>query len=197
MLASHIDPKVVKPDEVEILQDLILVALRNAADTMRETVKEVLGPLAGPLARQRRSRPLFEGPRPGSDRRTRQLPGIGPKSAQRIAFHLISVEAPEIDRLTAVLSRVRGRISSARSAETSPDAERCRICGDARRDGSMVCVVEEPKDVRAVERPGSAALYHVLVARWIRYPASDPISCEFASCSTGSVNGSTAWTSPR
>ncbi|MFN8071671.1 MAG: YbaB/EbfC family nucleoid-associated protein [Mycobacterium sp.] len=46
VLGIHIDPKVVKPDEVEILQDLILVALRNAADTMRETVKEVLGPLA-------------------------------------------------------------------------------------------------------------------------------------------------------
>jgi recombination protein RecR len=94
---------------------------------------------------------LFEGPVQDLIDELGKLPGIGPKSAQRIAFHLISVEPPDIDRLTAVLSRVRDGVQFCEVCGNVSDAERCRICSDARRDGTLVCVVEEPKDGGALD----------------------------------------------
>ena len=106
---------------------------------------------------------MFEGPVQDLIDELGKLPGIGPKSAQRIAFHLLSVEPPDIDRLTAVLSRVRDGVTFCEVCGNVSDAERCRICGDPRRDGSLVCVVEEPKDVQAVERTREfRGRYHVL-----------------------------------
>ena len=100
-----------------------------------------------------------------------RLPGIGPKSAQRIAFHLLSVEPVETDRLTAVLGKVRDGVRFCEVCGNVSEAERCRICGDARRDASLVCVVEEPKDVQAVERTREfRGRYHVLGG------ALDPLS---------------------
>ncbi len=114
---------------------------------------------------------MFEGPVQDLIDELGKLPGIGPKSAQRIAFHLISVEPPDIDRLTAVLSRVRDGVQFCEVCGNVSDAERCRICSDARRDGSLVCVVEEPKDVQAVERTREfRGRYHVLGG------ALDPLS---------------------
>lgn len=106
---------------------------------------------------------MFEGPVQDLIDELGKLPGIGPKSAQRIAFHLLSVEPPDIDRLTAVLGRVRDGVTFCEVCGNVSDAQRCRICGDARRDGSVVCVVEEPKDVQAVERTREfRGRYHVL-----------------------------------
>jgi recombination protein RecR len=100
-----------------------------------------------------------------------KLPGIGPKSAQRIAFHLLSVEPPDIDRLTAVLSKVRDGVKFCVVCGNVSDEDRCRICSDSRRDASLVCVVEEPKDVQAVERTREfRGRYHVLGG------ALDPLS---------------------
>lgn len=141
---------------------------------------------------------VFEGPVQDLIDELGKLPGIGPKSAQRIAFHLLSVEPPDIDRLTAVLGKVRNGVRFCAVCGNVSDDERCRICADPRRDGTQVCVVEEPKDVQAVERTREfRGRYHVLGARWTRCPASDRTSCEFASCSTGLVSRSTASTSPR
>ena len=114
---------------------------------------------------------MFEGPVQDLIDELGKLPGIGPKSAQRIAFHLISVEPPEIDRLTAVLSRVRDGVQFCEVCGNVSDSARCRICSDARRDSSMVCVVEEPKDVQAVDRTRAfRGRYHVLGG------ALDPLS---------------------
>ena len=114
---------------------------------------------------------LFEGPVQDLIDELGKLPGIGPKSAQRIAFHLLSVEPPDIDRLTAVLSRVRDGVTFCAMCGNVSDDDRCRICSDARRDGSVVCVVEEPKDVQAVERTREfRGRYHVLGG------ALDPLS---------------------
>ncbi len=115
---------------------------------------------------------MFEGP-PVQDLidELGKLPGVGPKSAQRIAFHLLSVEPPDIDRLTAALGRVRDGVKFCEVCGNVSDADRCRICSDARRDGSLVCVVEEPKDVQAVERTREfRGRYHVLGG------ALDPLS---------------------
>ena len=114
---------------------------------------------------------MFEGPVQDLIDELGKLPGIGPKSAQRIALHLLSVEPPDIDRLTAVLSRVREGVQFCEVCGNVSDAPQCRICSDARRDGSQVCVVEEPKDVQAVERTREfRGRYHVLGG------ALDPLS---------------------
>lgn len=114
---------------------------------------------------------MFEGPVQDLIDELGKLPGIGPKSAQRIAFHLLSVEPPDIDRLTAVLAKVRDGVRFCAVCGNVSDEERCRICGDPRRDGSLVCVVEEPKDVQAVERTREfRGRYHVLGG------ALDPLS---------------------
>jgi recombination protein RecR len=114
---------------------------------------------------------LFEGPVQDLIDELGKLPGIGPKSAQRIAFHLLSVEPPDIDRLTAVLNKVRDGVKFCAVCGNVSDEDRCRICSDPRRDDSLVCVVEEPKDVQAVERTREfRGRYHVLGG------ALDPLS---------------------
>jgi recombination protein RecR len=92
-----------------------------------------------------------------------RLPGIGPKSAQRIAFHLLSAEAADVERLAKTLIRVKDEVRFCRICGNVAEADECRICRDARRDPSVICVVEEPKDVVAVERTREfRGRYHVL-----------------------------------
>jgi recombination protein RecR len=92
-----------------------------------------------------------------------RLPGIGPKSAQRIAFHLLATEAADVERLASTLRRVKAEVKFCRICGNVSDAEECRICRDPRRDGTVICVVEEPKDVVAVERTREfRGRYHVL-----------------------------------
>jgi recombination protein RecR len=92
-----------------------------------------------------------------------RLPGIGPKSAQRIAFHLLATESADVDRLAAILRRVKAEVKFCRVCGNVTDSEECRICRDPRRDGTVICVVEEPKDVVAVERTREfRGRYHVL-----------------------------------
>jgi recombination protein RecR len=92
-----------------------------------------------------------------------RLPGIGPKSAQRIAFHLLQADAADVARLTEALSRVKERVRFCEVCFNVAEGERCRICSDARRDGHLLCVVEEPKDVVAIERTREfKGRYHVL-----------------------------------
>src|ERR1700751_3247840 len=86
-----------------------------------------------------------------------RLPGIGPKSAQRIAFHLLKLSPEDATRLSAAIVEVKERISFCarcfNSAETNgAAAPDCRLCRDPQRDPTIVCVVEEPRDVVAVEK---------------------------------------------
>ncbi len=92
-----------------------------------------------------------------------RLPGIGPKSAQRIAFHIVAADPQEVERLEQVLHEVKARIRFCTQCGNVAEAELCRICGDARRDQTSICVVEEPKDVAAIERTREfRGTYHVL-----------------------------------
>jgi recombination protein RecR len=92
-----------------------------------------------------------------------RLPGIGPKSAQRIAFHLLAADHADVTRLAAALQRVKDEVRFCRTCGNVAEADECRICRDARRDLSVICVVEEPKDVVAVERTREfRGRYHVL-----------------------------------
>jgi recombination protein RecR len=92
-----------------------------------------------------------------------QLPGIGPKGAQRIAFHLVSADPDDVRRLADALLEVVKRVKFCRTCGNVAQEDECRICRDPRRDPALICVVEEPKDVAAIEKIREfRGRYHVL-----------------------------------
>ena len=94
----------------------------------------------------------------------RGLPGVGPKSAQRIAFHLLKVPVDDVHRLAHALTDAKAKVRFCSRCWNIADGELCPICLDNRRDQSTVCVVEEARDVVALERTGEfRGTYHVLL----------------------------------
>ena len=92
-----------------------------------------------------------------------RLPGIGPKSAQRIAFYLLKVDATDAKRLARAIEDAKDRVTWCRRCFNISEGELCGFCLDERRDQHLVCVVEEPRDIVAVERTGEfRGRYHVL-----------------------------------
>jgi recombination protein RecR len=92
-----------------------------------------------------------------------RLPGVGPKSAQRIAFHLIEADAEVANTLATTLQEVKKRVRFCEVCGNIAESERCGICVDPKRDLSSICVVEESKDIAAIERTREfRGLYHVL-----------------------------------
>ncbi|GAA1904872.1 recombination mediator RecR [Arthrobacter gandavensis] len=92
-----------------------------------------------------------------------RLPGVGPKSAQRIAFHILESNAEDMSRLAAAIVTVKEKVKFCQACGNVTEQETCNICRDPRRDPTMICVVEESKDVIAVERTRSfRGRYHVL-----------------------------------
>ncbi len=92
-----------------------------------------------------------------------RLPGVGPKSAQRIAFHLLQSDAVDVRRLADVLIEVKAKVKFCNICFNVSEDDQCRICRDPRRDLTVLCVVEEYKDVVAVERTREfRGRYHVL-----------------------------------
>jgi recombination protein RecR len=92
-----------------------------------------------------------------------RLPGVGPKGAQRIAFYLLGADPTDVRRLAAVLVEVTDKVRFCQVCGNVAEEEQCRICRDPRRDPSVICVVEEPKDVAAIEKIREyRGRYHVL-----------------------------------
>jgi recombination protein RecR len=92
-----------------------------------------------------------------------QLPGVGPKGAQRIAFHLVTTDPEDVRRLASALLEVLERVKFCKTCGNVAQEEECRICRDPRRDPAVICVVEEPKDVAAIEKIREfRGRYHVL-----------------------------------
>ncbi len=92
-----------------------------------------------------------------------RLPGIGPKSAQRIAFHILQTPGFDVSRLSQLLGEVRERVRFCDVCGNVSEQERCAICRDPRRNQRLICVVEDAKDVAAIERTREfRGLYHVL-----------------------------------
>ena len=92
-----------------------------------------------------------------------RLPGIGPKSAQRIAYYLLEADADEARRLADAILEVKQQVHFCPVCFSYATRETCDVCADANRDRSVICVVSEPRDVTAIERTGSYhGLYHVL-----------------------------------
>jgi len=92
-----------------------------------------------------------------------RLPGVGPKSAQRIAFHVLSADPADVNRLATALRKVKELVRFCTTCFNVAESEQCRVCRDTRRTNEVLCVVEEPKDVVAIERTGEfRGRYHVL-----------------------------------
>jgi recombination protein RecR len=92
-----------------------------------------------------------------------RLPGVGPKSAQRIAFHILNADGVDIRRLAGVLLEVKDKVRFCVTCYNVAEEEQCKVCRDPRRDLTVLCVVEEPKDVVAIERTREfRGRYHVL-----------------------------------
>ena len=92
-----------------------------------------------------------------------RLPGVGPKSAQRIAFHILSADPADVNRLATALRKVKELVRFCTTCFNVAESDQCRVCRDVRRTNEVICVVEEPKDVVAIERTGEfRGRYHVL-----------------------------------
>lgn len=93
-----------------------------------------------------------------------RLPGVGPKSAQRIAFHLLKIPAEDVARLATAIADAKARVRFCARCWNVAEGELCPICADERRDPSLLCVVEESRDIVAVEKTGEfRGRYHVLL----------------------------------
>ena len=92
-----------------------------------------------------------------------RLPGVGPKSAQRIAFHLLKLPKDDALRLATAIAVVKDKVAFCQTCFNIAEGDRCGICNDPRRESTVVCVVEEPRDIVSVERTGEfKGRYHVL-----------------------------------
>jgi len=106
---------------------------------------------------------MFEGPVQRLIDELSRLPGVGQKSAQRLAFHLLAVEEADAQRLAAAITDMRSQVSLCQRCFNVASGEECQICRDGRRDTSIVCVVERPQDVVVVEQTQEfRGRYHVL-----------------------------------
>jgi recombination protein RecR len=106
---------------------------------------------------------LYEGPVQDLIDELGRLPGVGPKSAQRIAFYLLAADPVDVRRLVDALTEVKDKVRFCTICGNVAEEEQCRICRDPRRDLAVICVVEEPKDVVAIERTREfRGRYHVL-----------------------------------
>ncbi len=106
---------------------------------------------------------VYEGPVQKLIDELGRLPGVGPKSAQRIAYHILKIAPEDARRLARSIEEVKERVGWCRRCFNIAEGELCNFCRDTRRDATLVCVVEEPRDAVAVERTQEfKGLYHVL-----------------------------------
>ena len=147
------------PDDLSDLSDLIVAAYRDA----RAKSEALAGDSLAQLPAWAEATPLYEGVVQDLIDELGRLPGVGPKSAQRIAFHLLQAEPADVRRLADVLIEVKAKVKFCSVCFNVSEDEQCRICRDERRDPSVLCVVEEYKDVVAIERTREfRGRYHVL-----------------------------------
>jgi recombination protein RecR len=106
---------------------------------------------------------VYEGPVQDLIDELGHLPGVGPKGAQRIAFYLLAADPLDVRRLVEALTEVKDKVRFCTICGNVAEQEQCRVCRDPRRDLTVICVVEEPKDVVAIERTREfRGRYHIL-----------------------------------
>ena len=165
--AVKIDPKAVDPDDVETLEDLVLAAIHNAAEAARRADRAEDGP-GHRLASAASACPvseaaMYEGAIQDLIDELGRLPGVGPKSAQRSRSTSCRPIPPTSTGWPRALRKVKELVRFCTTCFNVAESEQCRICRDPRRTDEVLCVVEEPKDVVAIERTGEfRGRYHVL-----------------------------------
>src|SRR5437762_2263948 len=126
-----------------------------------------------------------------------RLPGIGPKTAQRLSFYILRTPRESVDRLAAALTEVKARIRFCNDCFFIAEGEQCTICLSPRRDRTVLCVVEEPLDVLAIERTGEYhGLYHVLhgaLSPIDGVGSGEPRGCWVTRRTTSSTASSSSW----
>ena len=92
-----------------------------------------------------------------------KLPGIGPRTAERLAFHILKADKPEALALAEAISKVKTNITQCKICHNLAESDLCSVCGDPKRDKTIICIVEQPKDVIALEKTGLCKwVYHIL-----------------------------------
>ena len=172
LLSLEIDPDAVDPEDAEMLQDMVLAAVNEAIRAAQELAASKMGGVAGLGGGGG-----LGGPRPAGDVGARvypepinklvgelsKLPGIGQRTAQRLAFHILRSRTATPPRSPRRSARSRSGSGSARSASTSPRARAARSAKTPAATAAMICVVEQPADVIPIERTHEyRGLYHVL-----------------------------------
>jgi recombination protein RecR len=148
----EIDPEAVDPEDVEMLADMVTAAVNEAIRSAQELANSKMGGITGGLGGLG-----MAGPGGGG------LPGIGQRSAQRLAFHLLRGEDSDAKALADSILEVKEKVGLCELCFNLAEGPRCRICADASRDSSLICVVEEPADVIPIERTHEyRGVYHVL-----------------------------------
>ena len=162
-----IDPEVVSKEDVEMLQDLIVAAINDAHRKADEEMSQKMGGMLPPgieaaqgcnCVRSHRSRSirLIE--------ELQRLPGIGPKGAQRLAFHILKTPREQTERLADALREVKERVTYCSVCNNITDVDPCAYCSSDGRDPRIICVVEEPQNVSAIEKTREfKGMYHVLM----------------------------------
>ena len=165
LVAITIDKEAVDPDDVEMLQDLITAAVNDGVHQVKEVAAQKMNQVTGGL----RIPGLIGGvaaliePVARLIEALSRLPGVGPKTAQRLTYHLLRAPEAEARALAAALIAVRDEVVYCESCFNISTGPLCPICADPGRDDRRVCVVEEPLDVLALERTGEfRGRYHVL-----------------------------------
>ena len=111
-----------------------------------------------------------------------KMPGIGQRTAERLTYYVLRSPKAEMERLAADILAVKEKVGHCSQCHNITESDPCRICSDPRRDASVICVVEDPKDVFAIEAAGSfRGLYHVLMGRIAPLDGVGPESLEIAS----------------
>ena len=163
-----IDPEVVSKDDVEMLQDLIVAAVndaqRKADEQMSQSMGGMMGGLKLPGMSMRTSAWSFPDPLVRLIEELQRLPGIGPKGAQRLAFHILKTPREQADRLIDAMRDVKERVTYCSICNNITDADPCAYCRSDDRDHRIICVVEEPQNVAAIEKTRDfKGVYHVLM----------------------------------
>ncbi len=174
LLEITIDPAAVDPEDVELLQDVIVAAVNEAMRSAQQLAQDRLGTVAGGLSGLGHPRPLGRGRRrrvltPSIERLVAELarlPGIGPRSAQRLAFHMMKAPPERARGLAEAIVDMTERLRPCSVCFSFAEAELCPICADPRRDPTLLCAVEEPSAILPIERTNEyRGRYHVLGGR--------------------------------
>ena len=165
VLKLDIKPEVVDPDDVEMLQDLIMSAFNEAVRILNETSDAEMQKLTGGV-----SFPDFSDMADSNAlplvllaEQFAKLPGIGMKSAQKLAYHVMSMTDTEAQAFADAVIHAHKTVHTCKMCQNLTDKELCPICANEGRDHSLICVVETPKDITAFERTKEYnGVYHVL-----------------------------------